>query len=123
MTEQESIGAGNPCRVEACGANENGRRPSWRGLVISVLAAAILSVAATLLLGGAGSLTGGAARGRCGGAVCVLPGGDAGLGVRAPRSGSGAAFPAAAVSRSAGRSGPAAAISADDVSTGERSAR
>lgn len=101
MTEQRGAGAGIPCRLDACGEKKKELRPSWRGLVISVLAAAILSVAATLLLGGAGNLTGRAVSGRCGGgAVCVLPGGDA------------------------GSSGPAAAIpAAADVSTGERSAR
>lgn len=124
VTEQDSIGAGIPCRLDACGEKKNELRPSWRGLVISVLAAAILSMAATLLLGGAGNLTGGAAPGRCGGAVCVLPGGDAASGMRAPRSGSDGGFPAAGVSRSTGRPGPAAAIpAAADVSTGERSAR
>lgn len=122
MTEQEGIGAGISCRLEACGEKKIELRPSWRGLVISVLAAAILSVAATLLLGGAGNLTGGAAPGRCGGAAC-RPAGGAGPGVRALRGGNDGAFPAAGVSRSSGRPDSAAGISADGVSTGERSAR
>jgi len=104
VTEQEGIGAGISCRLLACGERKNELRPSWRGLMISVLAAAILSVAATLLLGGAGNLTGGAAPGLCGGAAC-RPAGGAGPGVRAPRGGIDGAFPAAG------------------VSTGERSAR
>ncbi|MHB1024975.1 MAG: hypothetical protein ACYC24_04615 [Desulfobacteria bacterium] len=44
----ETIAAGNPHGLD-------GRRgPTWRGWVLSILAAILLSVAATLLLGGSG---------------------------------------------------------------------
>ena len=42
----EAIAAGEPL------AAENRRGPTWRGWVLSILAAVLLSVTATLLLGG-----------------------------------------------------------------------
>jgi hypothetical protein len=51
--------------------------PTWRGLVVAVVAAAVLSVAATLLLGG--SFTPGratSARGCGSGSACCPPAGE-----------------------------------------------
>jgi hypothetical protein len=48
--------------------------PSWRGLVVAVIAAAILSVAATLLLGGSFAPGRATSAGGCGsGSACCPP--------------------------------------------------
>lgn len=49
--------------------------PSWRGLVIAVIAAIVLSVSATLLLGGSFGIYGRSPSGGCGsgGNCCPLP--------------------------------------------------
>lgn len=49
-------------------------RPTWRGLLIAVIAAVVLSVGATLLLGGSYGFTGQTARQGCGsGSECCPP--------------------------------------------------
>lgn len=49
--------------------------PSWRGLLIAVIAAVVLSVGATLLLGGGYGFTRGGAQLGCGpGSECCPPG-------------------------------------------------
>ena len=63
-------GTGMPYEVET-GERKEDDGPSWRALIVSVLAAVILSVGTTLLLGGIGGFTGRAASGPCGSAACV----------------------------------------------------
>ncbi len=51
--------------------------PTWRGLVVAVVAAIVLSVAATLLLGGSYGFAGRTSPGGCGpGSACCPPAGD-----------------------------------------------
>lgn len=72
----ESIAAGDPRAASVR------RGPTWRGWVLSILAAVILSVAATLLLGGSSAfrldraVAGGGTGGGCGsgtGSSCCPP--------------------------------------------------
>jgi hypothetical protein len=63
--------------AEADRENTAGRTsPSWRGLVIAVIAAIVLSVTATLLLGGSFGVYDRRTAGGCGasGNCCPLPG-------------------------------------------------
>jgi len=81
--EREERKSGNPLTDDASGGGENPEdpaprsSPTWRGLVVSVVAAIVLAVAATLLLGGSFGLAGGTSPGGCGpGSACCPPAGE-----------------------------------------------
>ena len=79
MGEGESAGmtgnsAFNPDGEARNKAGAGGSAPSWRGWVISIVAAVVLSVAATLLLGGTFRLPGRAVAGAGCGDPCCPPG-------------------------------------------------
>jgi hypothetical protein len=76
---QESAGmqeSTEAAATEDSNTPEDRRGPTWRGWVLSILAAVILSVTATLLLGGSfagrpeGPMDPGAAGSGCGGPCC-----------------------------------------------------
>lgn len=76
LNGDEWSGGGEVLPREGGEPEETGGRlsPSWRGLVISIVAAVILSVTATLLLGGMFRPNGAGAAGGCpGGTRCSLP--------------------------------------------------
>lgn len=76
--EDSSVDAEDLLSEYGSGKDFGGRpSPSWRGVVIAVIAAIILSVSATILLGGSFLRDNGASAAGCGarGACCAPPSG------------------------------------------------
>lgn len=112
-------GAGIPCEGETCERKED-NGPSWRALIVSVLAAVVLSIGATLLLGGMGGLTGRGASGPCGGGACVPGRAGAGFDEKVFRDERNGALAADGASRSAAASDAVGRTPVAKVSSEER---
>jgi len=109
------LGAGMPSEGQT-GVWKEDNAPSWKGLIVSVLAAMVLSVAATLLLGGVGGLTGRAGSGRCGNVACGPGARDAGIDEKVFRDETNGALAPNGTFRSAGASGAVGRTPAGKIS-------